>query len=293
MAQRVWTGVDGNFQTTTNWNPNGTLTNGDILHFTGASQQDVTLGLSNGSLNVDINVHDDYTGTIAASGGKLILGNSTFRMNGRGSKAYIDITGTAVAYITSAHAVADFFELDCTAAGLLYVVGCSGSLSVTAGASLGRVYLEDSPNCTLTIPSGVTDLYDVYCGSGHLMLSSSVEDDSVNTITPRTMVVGPGQITIDGAAAFNDSQGGYVRVGRGGKIIHKASGTIAELWVHPLGTFDGRRNRNGTADVTITQAYVFPKSNLLLNNGLDTYAASVTPIGGGNYSYETGQTASV
>lgn len=286
MTERIWVGVDGNFQTASNWNPSGAPADSDILHFTGDSQQDVNAGLSNPLLDdIELNIHNDYTGTIASTGSKLDLGGSStpnnIRFNGRGSKLFITGTFTDV-ICEAALGTTDFLEIDGTVTNL-YFLSCAGSASVTSAAAVTNIDVHNSPSFLLTVNTGVTALARLrMVNAGRVLLKSNVT--SGNGLTE----VYGGILEATDAADFTT-----MTVGWQGKVLHKskaASGnSIDNLFVMSGGLFDGRLNRNAS-NVTIANAFVFPGARLILKNALDNYDATVTALGG-SYQYELGKTA--
>ncbi len=277
MANKIWVSVTGDFTAAASWNPAGAPANGDILNFTGDSQQNVTTNLSNGALNVDVNVHEEYVGLIASSGSKLILGTMTFlRFRSRGGKAFITPTALTRCTVEAAGMIADAFELAGTTT-TLYVIGCGGSLALAATAAVTTVIVDDSPSCTLTIPTGVTGLNLIEMSAGRVLNGAALSTGT----GPRLLCTG-GRYERSGSGAHTT-----IEVSDGGLVVDKGSGAITTLRGRRGGTIDGRQNRN-TA-IAVTDAYAHPGGRLILRNGMQSYDVTNAWSLGGVLEIERGE----
>ena len=269
MTARTWTGaVDGSFTTIGNWSPStGCIDDGDELHFTDASSVDVDSDLSNGSLHVTLFVHEGWTGDIASSGSKLVLGAvSDGSFAARGGRLFLDATITQFTAEAPA-ARSGALEIDGTIT-TLYVVGCGGSITVTGGAAMTNLYVLDSPNCVVTIGASVTGQ------AFHLVESGTVINNSA-------VATGAGNVRLTGNCLY-DHRTGAVTLAElenpGCRYLDKSSGTLSTLRAI-AGLFDGRENDNLTK--TISAATIAPNSKVLLNNALKSYVVTAyTNLGG-------------
>ena len=281
MADREWQGTTGDYSTAANWSGAAVPVAGDSVFFTGASVVSVTAGLAQGLVNlVEFNVGEDYTGTIAASGGKLVHDNiTTVRINTRGGKVFLETDNTITRCIVEALGGADFFEIDGTVT-LLDIIGATGSMSITAVAAVQEVNMMSSPSAILTINTGVTGCARINQDSGRIVNGSNVSTTGALAADMLLVTGGIHELTDAAAVALP------AIVGSGGVILDRSSGTKTDVIALAGGLFDGRQNRNRPT-VTITAGEVYPGGRILLRNALNSYSATITALGGA-YDYETG-----
>lgn len=256
MAEKIWAGADGNWNLGSNWSPVATVpVDADSVHFTGLSQQSVTSGLTlaaAGDVLAELNVHEDYTGSIGSSGSKLIVDACTVvRFNARGGKLFIDTDGGGITdiIVATAQGVSDMLEIDGTITNL-QIVGAVGGVTITAGAALTNVDMHGSPNCVLTIGTGVTAMALVRMSSGLLDNSS-------------TIAAGTGVLTMTG-----------------GRCIHRV-GVIDELNLYAPAIFDDR----SAEDITVLNG--FGKATYDFRKSTATAKTIGTPIGYDGFRFLT------
>ena len=282
MAKPIWNSTDGNWNDDAQWIGSKPADN-DEVHFTGASVVDVTSGLTlatAGDVLDELNCHQDWTGSIGTSGGKLIADTVTvLRFASNGGKLFIDTDGSGVtkAVVTSTAGLSDMLEIDGTL-GNLFIIGCSGGITLSASCVCTNITMMNSPRCTLTITAGTTGLTLIRQDSG-LIKSNAL----ITTGEGRVLMTGGRFEHTIGAIDLVEMQGG-------GYFLHTASATIVNIIGSGAGaTFDGRQNRN-VNPVTITDAEAYNSFNLLLKNSMKSYVVTNgVKGGGGNVVYETGE----
>ena len=283
MAKPIWNSTTGAWNTAAEWTPAVVPVDNDEVHFTGASSVDVTADLvlaTAGDVLDELNIHADWTGAIGSSGSKLIADTITIlRFASNGGKAFIgsDGAGVTTAIVTSTNGLSDMLEIGNTL-GDLFIIGCSGGITLSANCVCTNITMMNSPRCTLTITAGVTGLTLIRQDSG-LIKSNAL----ITTGEGRVLMTGGRFEHTIGAIDLLEMQGG-------GYFLHTASATIVNIVGTGAGaTFDGRKNLN-VNPVTITDAQAYNRFNLLLKNSMNSYVVTNgVKGGGGNVVYEPGE----
>ena len=272
MASKTWVSVNGDWATAASWNPAGVPVDGDDIYFTGSSQVSVTAGLTLGVAGdalASLNLHENYTGSIGTSGGKLIaLSITTIRHAGRGSQLFVQSASTTNAYMQTASGRTDFAELAGTYTNV-YLIGCAGSMAITAAAAITNLDMHGSVDCTLTINASVTALNRIRQSSGRIVSGSAVSTGTA----PHILITG---------GRFEHTTGVIttMNVAGGGLIIHRAPAAGTTLNIFSGGTFDGRTNAS-VGPLTFTDVFNFSGGKLFIRNALDSYAVTnYYPLGG-------------
>lgn len=282
MAKPIWNSTDGNWDDDAQWIGSKPADN-DEVHFTGDSVVDVisnlTLAIAGDVLD-ELNCHQDYTGSIGTSGGKLIADTITvLRFASNGGKLFVgtDGAGVTTAIVTSTAGLADMLEIGNTL-GDLFIIGCSGGITLSSNCVCTNITMMNSPKCTLTITAGVTGITLIRQDSGLIKNNALI-------------TTGEGRVLMTGGR-FEHTSGAIdlVEMLGGGYFLHTASATITRIFGTGAGaTFDGRKNRN-VNPVTITDAEAYNRFNLLLKNSMNSYVVTNgVKGGGGNVVYEPGE----
>lgn len=270
MGDVLWTGVNGNWADTSNWDTGVVPADNDDVHFTGDSNQDVTSGLtlgSGGDQLTSLNIHPDYTGSIGTAGGKLIARTIIdLRFDSEGGKLFVDTAGSVPSItnlaISSRAGINGMFEVDGIVTNV-NVSGCTGTVDITSAAAVTNIDIHDSPNCILTINASVTAINRIRVSSGRVINNSAVTSGT----TPHIIVTG-------GVLEQKVGRVSDLWIAGHGTVVHTAGNTsgisIDRLvgW-GPAGVFDGRGNRNGL--VTITGSRGYAGFTALLGNTMDSY----------------------
>lgn len=285
MPDKTWVSIDGNWQTAASWNPSGVPIAADSIHFTGASIVDVTTGPASALAYTEINVHEDYPGTIMSSGSKLAVANlTTLRFNSRGGRLYLQVvTGATLTdvFYETAKGVSDALELDAAGTGIisnLNIDGATGGVTVTANAnSLVNVEQHGSPNAILTIGAGVGGLARIRQTSGLIINNAVITAGAgAGQGSDGRVIVAGGTFRqqYTGATSPDIDQLWIFGHDRPAIFEDRVSGTdnVAITQVYATGPgamFDGRLCKRTTR--TITNSEGRDRARVLFRNALDSY----------------------
>lgn len=294
MAKKIWVGTSGDWTTAANWNPVNQPANGDVAHFTGDSVVDVdglTLADTFDALG-GIFVHPDYTGSIGTTGSKIIADTvDIVRFESQGGRLFLEAEGVGESpaegdindvVVNTPAGLANMLEIK-GRVSRFQVVGTTGTCTITAsGGGPTKIFMMDSPNCTLTIGANVTFMHYIRQNSGRIICSSPIATALSNQV---------GQILVTGGI-FEHKAGEIKQVNLAGSgiIEYTSGGTITEFTgFGPGSLFDGRKNR--ASSITLTDAELFPGCTMLLKNALDSFVLPTNGVRnfGGVLDLETGR----
>ncbi len=289
MADKIWQGTSGDINAAGNWSGAAVPVDGDFLHFTGDSVVDVdgsTVPVGFDAIG-GLFVHPDYTGTIAASGSKLIFATiDIVRFESQGGRAFLQTSGGASAVndivINTPAGLADMFEYN-GHVDRWQIVGTTGSVTATATANGPiEIIVVDSPNCTFTIGANITTIHRIRMNSGRILNNSLV---TATKSSQDADVRVTGGILEHKAGAITN-----LELSGSGIIEYTSGGTITDFFgMGPGSLFDGRKNR--ASAITLTDAQIWPGCTMLLKNALDSFVLPTNGVKnfGGVLDLETGR----
>ncbi|MEE8607829.1 MAG: hypothetical protein V3S55_09500 [Nitrospiraceae bacterium] len=294
MADKIWQGTTGDINAAGNWSGAAVPVDGDFLHFTGDSVVDVDGSTVPAGFDAigGFFVHPDYTGTIAASGSKLIFATiDTIRFESQGGRAFLQTSGGASAVndvvINTPAGLADMFEIN-GHVDRFQIVGTTGSCTITATANGPiEILMVDSPNCTLTIGANITTIHRIRMNLGRIVNNSLVTatKNNAGAVAQDAAVIITGGLLEHKAGAVTN-----LFLAGSGVVEYTSGGTITDFFgMGPGSLFDGRKNRSSS--ITLTDAQIWPGCTMLLKNALDSFVLPTNGVKnfGGVLDLETGR----
>jgi len=260
----TWTGgTDGDWGTTSNWDPAQIPISGDSVFIVSGSV-DIDGDDQNAIVLARLVVGTKYSGSIGSSGTKLQISATDFDYSGRGDTCYIEgdfTTVTVQETSTNANAL-NLYGEGADNITTLRILGGRGTINVDASQDLTTVECIGADGVTLVIADG-TDL----SGASLTMDSGTVE---VNQAFPTMTIFGGECIcTLDsGTITTFDLYAGRVRWNP------TADCTITTLVIY-AGLFDSRDSTSPT--YTITNCTIHEQGILDERSGLANAIYS-TPI---------------
>lgn len=249
MALAVWTSSDGDWGNTASWSTGVVPVSNDTVYFDGTSQVDVTAGLNQTAVDLDVLwLKSTNRASLGTSGGYLQIAADKCVLEGSGDH-FLDSVAAAFDYV-SVDMNGGTVALDGTVAR---VFGKRGDVSILGSLVISNLFSLDV-GFKATILTGVAATMEkLFVEAGQVVVSKA----------PDNAYISGGIVTYDTSA----SPGTMLMTG--GLVIYKPTtiAVLSRLWVLG-GVFDTRKLNQ---PITITVRVIGP-----LGMVLDGSALSVT-----------------
>ena len=272
MADQVWQGSTNDWDTAGNWD-NGPVLDSEDVFITGGSNQSIagiTLGAAGDALGV-VSVHEDYTGDIGSTGDPVICVSGSLLYASRTGRLYWSSSGTMSSVtLRQSSGRSDAVYLDGGTITVLRIQNASGGVILASGLTCTLLEMTNSPNCVVTVQSGVTLTTARVDGGGIIDTSSAITTVHMS---------GPNSKLIRQAASQITTLNMYG--GTGSCVVEDtASGTVPTLYATgPGALFDGRKNKNPAVVIGGTAGTVSNRARITLDNSMNSYTATLASDG--------------